>query len=52
MKFLAFPIILAFNIYLINFAKYQWKNNKLGSIGSVLLAIVAIVLPILVILIR
>jgi hypothetical protein len=52
MKLLIVPLVFAFNMYLINFARYQWADNKLGSIGSIFLVIMAVVLPIILILIR
>ncbi|MBK1812344.1 hypothetical protein JHL18_17100 [Clostridium sp. YIM B02505] len=52
MKFIAIIIILILNMYLLSFAKYQWKNNKLSAIGSLLIAIISFVLPTYIILIR
>lgn len=38
--------------YLLSFAKYTWKDNKLAGIGSILLAIVSVVFPALVLILR
>lgn len=48
MKYFLIIIGILPSIYLISFAKFNWKNNnKTAAIGAILLAAVAIILQIL-----
>lgn len=52
MKLITIFFILTLNIYLLSFAKYQWKNNKLSAIGSLLIAMISFILPTYLIMVR
>lgn len=52
MKYILILLLMLPSYYLLSFAKYEWKNSKLSSIGSIILAIIATVFPAAVILMR
>ncbi|MCX7711449.1 MAG: hypothetical protein N2484_16535 [Clostridia bacterium] len=52
MKYITIVLLLFPALYLLSYAKYEWKNNKLPAIGSVILAIAAVVFPAVMLFIR
>ncbi|HEY9059037.1 MAG TPA: hypothetical protein VIO64_00815 [Pseudobacteroides sp.] len=45
MKYILIALLLLPLFYLLSFARYEWKKNKLSSIGSIILAIISITFP-------
>jgi hypothetical protein len=46
MIYITLILIMLSTLYLISYARYSWKDNKLAAIGSIIMAILSFGLPV------